>query len=289
MNRFHAVRRRRVSAAAALLAAGALFAVPAARADFPFPPTPREVHREVSGLVHDVLRMLDRIPLEIHGEFAGDLNPFLVGNVYFGPHRHYHETYSFPVWIDGAVSYRPYIYCNHRLYGDYGNYSSRPQFWSDWGEASQGSWCDHHHAYYPTSHACFRPQYRQQYRPQYGPRYDSHYRSGYSSQYGSGHRADHGGDSRYYSAPRTDSRYDGRYGSHNDSRYGSHNGRRNDSRYDSQSRSYGRPNDHYRAPAGSNHGRTYGSRNSERSRNDKHPSQDRKGHDDRDGQGRNRH
>ena len=163
MNRFHAVRRRRVSAAAALLAAGALFAVPAARADFPFPPTPREVHRELSGLVHDVLRTLDRIPLEIHGEFAGDLNPFLAGNVYFAPHRHYHETYNFPVWIDGAVYYRPYVYCNHRLYGDYGDYRSRPQLWGGWGVASQGSWCGHHHAYYPTNHACFRPQYRSQY------------------------------------------------------------------------------------------------------------------------------
>lgn len=279
MNRFHAVRRNRLSATAVLIAAGALFAVPAVRADFPFPPTPRELHQEVRGLVHDVLRTLDRIPLEIHGEFVGDLNPFLVGNVYFASHRHYHETYNFPVWIDGAVYYRPYTYCNHRLYGDHG---ARPQFWSGWGVASQGSWCGHHHAYYPTSHACFRPQHRSY--------YGSDHHSGYPTQYRSGHRSDYRGDSHSYSAPRPDSR--------DNSRYGSHNGSRQDSRYNGYNGSHGRSNDAYRSGSGSDRGRSYGSHNGDRSRNGKHPSQDRKGHDghgghhDRDGgddRGHNRH
>ncbi|MEO7793748.1 MAG: hypothetical protein ABIV06_03160, partial [Thermoanaerobaculia bacterium] len=80
MNRVHAFRSRsRVSAAAVVLAASAFIAGSAARAEFPFPPTPHELHHEVRSLVHGVLRSLDRIPVEIHGGYVGNLAPFLAG------------------------------------------------------------------------------------------------------------------------------------------------------------------------------------------------------------------
>lgn len=245
MNRVHAVRHSRISVAAFLLAAGALFAAPAARADFPFPPTPRELHHEVRELVHDVLRTLDRIPVEIHGEFAGDLDPFLAGSVYFAPHRHYHETYSFPVWIDGAVYYRPYVYCNHRLYGDYG---ARPQFWSGWGEPSQGRWCDHHHAYYPTAHACFHPQsgrrydtghrpaygsgYDSSYRPEYRPQYRPEYRPQYRPEYRPKYPSSHGAGDNSYGRPHSGSHGGSGHGSHSGGGYGSHDRREGEHRHD---------------------------------------------------------
>ncbi|MEO8197354.1 MAG: hypothetical protein ABI689_11610 [Thermoanaerobaculia bacterium] len=225
MNRVPAVCRRIVSPAAALLVAGALFAAPAARADFPFPPTPHELHHELRGLVHDVLRTLDRIPVQIHRDVVGNLGVFLVGNAYYGQHRHYHSTYSFPVWIDGRVDYRPYTYCNDRLYG---SYESRPQFWGGWGEPAHGRWCNHHRAYYPTAHACFRPQYRQSYdsgdyrsrhRPEYGSGYGSGYRPQNHSNYGPGYRS----SQRSHSGSPQGTYYGSRSGSHSGSQYGSHN------------------------------------------------------------------
>ena len=249
MNRVPAVRRHRLSVAA-LFAAGVLFASTGARADFPFPPSPRELHHEVRGLVHDVLRTLDRIPVEIHAELVGDLSPFLAGNVYFAPHRHYHETYSFPVWIDGAVYYRPYVYCNHRLYGDYG---ARPQFWSGWGQASQGHWCEHHRAYYPTGHACFHAQYRRpygsgyrpdydssyrpDYRPQYRPQYDNHYgpqyRPGHRPNYRPQYPSNHGSGYDSHGRPHSGTHGGSGYGSHRGGGYGSHDRRGGEHRHDS--------------------------------------------------------
>lgn len=152
MNRFHAVRHPSLVAATALIAAGGLFAAPAARADFPLP-LPHEIHREVRAHVHDALRTLGRIPAEIHRNHVQNLEVFLGGHVYYAPHRHNHATYNFPVSIDGRVDYRPYSYCNNRLYG---SYPSRPQFWAGWGVPSQGHWCRSHRSYYPSGHSCFR-------------------------------------------------------------------------------------------------------------------------------------
>lgn len=135
------------------VAAGSVSA-PAVRADFPFPPTPREVHRELHSLVHDVLRVLDRIPVEIRVEHRRDLEVFFTGYNYDRGHRHSHATYRFPVWIDGEVEYLPYVYCDDHLYGAY---TSRPQFWRGWGHESEGRWCQAHRAWYPGSHSCFRP------------------------------------------------------------------------------------------------------------------------------------
>jgi hypothetical protein len=186
----------------ALLLATAFVASSAARADFPFPPSPREVHREVHGVVHDVLRSLGRIPAEIHRDHVRHLRTFYAGNAYYGPHRHSHATYNFPVWVGGVVDYRPYVYCNGRLYG---TYAARPQLWSGWGVASQGHWCGHHHAYYPTGHACFRPQRHGSYRPPYRPHsgaqqhapYPSHHGSTSHGGYGHGGHGGHGGSHRH--------------------------------------------------------------------------------------------
>lgn len=230
MNRIHAVRRRnRVLAVAVGIAAGVLFASPAVRADFPFPPTPHELHREVRSLVHDVLRTLDRIPVEIRGGHVGHLEPFLVANTYFGPHRHHHATYSFPVWIDGRVDYRPYVYCNSRLYGTYG---ARPQFWSGWGVESHGRWCGHHHAYYPTAHACFRPQYQRNYGRNYGSHYRQNYGPSYGPQYGTQHGSQHGSQygSHYRSNDR--SRHGAQGQSHDGKRSGGHHRRGSEHQHD---------------------------------------------------------
>ena len=36
--------------------------------------------------------------------------------VWFGPHRHYHEVYAFPVYDEwGQVAYRPHAYCGAAL------------------------------------------------------------------------------------------------------------------------------------------------------------------------------
>jgi hypothetical protein len=187
--RHHRRFGQRVTRFSVLFGAVALFAVPAARADFPFPPNPREVHHEIHAVVHDVLRSLGRIPAQIHRDHVRHLQPFFAGNAYYGPHRHHHATYSFPVWVGGEVSYRPYVYCNGRLHG---SYAVRPQFWSGWGVASQGRWCGHHHAYYPSVHACFRPQHHSSYYPSHGAPYPSHHGSHRGSSHGHrGHGSHH--------------------------------------------------------------------------------------------------
>jgi hypothetical protein len=173
MNRFHAVRCQSIVAATLLVAAGGLFAAPAARADFPLP-LPHEIHREVRAHVHEALRTLGRIPAEIHRSHVRNLEVFLGGNAYYAPHRHHHATYNFPVSVDGGVVYRSYSYCNNRLYG---SYASRPQFWMGWGVPSQGHWCSSHRSYYPTAHSCFR-------RPSRSHGYDSYPRGYRSDSYG---------------------------------------------------------------------------------------------------------
>jgi len=179
--------RQRFSVAVLCLSM-ALLAVPAARADFPFPPTPREVHHEVHAVVHDVLRTLGRVPAEIHRDHVRHLQTFFRSNAYYGPHRHYHATYSFPVWVSGEVFYRPYVYCNGHLYG---SYASRAQFWSGWGVAAQGRWCGHHHAYYPTRHACFRPLQHAPYPSHYGSYQGSSPKTHHG--HGGGHSRDRNG------------------------------------------------------------------------------------------------
>ncbi len=171
-------RQRRMTpagaAGAVVLAAYALLSARAARADFPLP-LPHEIHREVLEHVHDVLRTIGRIPEQILRENVRDLEVFLGGSEYYGPHHHNHLIYNFPVWIDGSFSYRPYTYCNDHLYG---SYDYRPQFWFGWGDESQARWSYERHGYYPYGDGGFQPYGDGRSTPGYSRGFDSrHYDS----------------------------------------------------------------------------------------------------------------
>ena len=57
-----------------------------------------------------------RVPQVIAVEHRGDYRPYFTGRSYYGPHQHYHAAYRFPVWVNGAVTYRSYSYCGDRLF-----------------------------------------------------------------------------------------------------------------------------------------------------------------------------
>ena len=54
------------------------------------------------------------IPRTIH--YGGWHAPYYSSSVYYGPHHHRHTVYRYPVWVDGAVVYRPYAYCGNHLF-----------------------------------------------------------------------------------------------------------------------------------------------------------------------------
>lgn len=56
------------------------------------------------------------VPRRFYAPDAVTYRPWFAGQVYYGPHRHYHASYRFPVMVDGAVVYRPYAYCDDRLF-----------------------------------------------------------------------------------------------------------------------------------------------------------------------------
>lgn len=55
------------------------------------------------------------VPRTIAGH-GGYYQPYYGGRVYYGPHHHYHAYYNFPVYVGGAVAYRPYYYCGDSLF-----------------------------------------------------------------------------------------------------------------------------------------------------------------------------
>lgn len=57
-----------------------------------------------------------RVPQVITVEHRGDYRPYYKGRSYYGPHRHYHNSYRFPVYVNGAVVHRPYAYCGDQLF-----------------------------------------------------------------------------------------------------------------------------------------------------------------------------
>lgn len=137
-------------ATAALLVAGTFFAAAPASAG---PPSPREVHRQVRGHlldvlggIHDLARVLDPIPLFLEVATRGDLEVYFDGQEYYGPHRHYHDVYSFPVLVDGVVVYRPHVYCDARLFSGVGGYYPRNNIYyrSDEFRSHRGYDRDHH-------------------------------------------------------------------------------------------------------------------------------------------------
>ena len=106
--------------AGVLLFTGALAVPRAASAGVP---SPRQVHREIHEHlfdvlegVHDVLRVLDDVPVILDSLARRDFVAYYGGSEYYGPHRHYHEVYRFPIRLDGRVIYRPHAYCGDRLF-----------------------------------------------------------------------------------------------------------------------------------------------------------------------------
>jgi hypothetical protein len=191
-------------------------------------PSPLELHREVRGHVSDVLRGLGRVPDHIERAHERHLQAFFGGREYYGPHRHYHEAYQFPVWVDGDVQYRPYSYCGGRLFG---SVSVRPNLWIDWSLDDGGFFCDHCHGYFPRQHGHFRQTYPRQRYYHYDDR--SRYNNrGYDHR--DRRRDDHRHDSRRDRYRRDDHRNDrhdrGDHRDHRNDRY-DRDDHRND-RYD---------------------------------------------------------
>lgn len=113
--------------AVALFAAGSLLASAPVSAG---PPSPHEVHREIHGHlrhvlggVHDALSVLASIPVMLDLHVHPEYEVYLGGQEYYGPHGHYHPLYRFPIWVDGAVVYRPQVYCGGRLFVAGGGYA----------------------------------------------------------------------------------------------------------------------------------------------------------------------
>jgi hypothetical protein len=215
-----------------LFAAGS-FAAVAARADLP---SPLRIHREVHEHVHDVLSHLVRIPDRIHREHERHLQVFFGGREYYRPHRHEHSIYRFPVWIGDVVEYRPYTYCGDEIFG---GPPVRPRVWVEWGSASYGSWCNHHHGYYPRAHSCFRP-HRDRYIDR---RHD--YRDHRRYNYPYDHSRDRRYDGRRHDRYERHDRYDRR---DRDDRGDRWDRRRDDRRHD-------RDRDHRSRGRGRGHGR----------------------------------
>jgi hypothetical protein len=60
---------------------------------------------------HDVVYVPRVIAVEQRATYA----PYYDRRVYVPAHHHYHTTYSFPVVVNGFVTYRPYTYCGGNL------------------------------------------------------------------------------------------------------------------------------------------------------------------------------
>ena len=56
------------------------------------------------------------VPRWIPTDYRATYHPYFSGQVYYGPHRHYHTVYQFPVFVNGAVVYRPYPYCGDQIF-----------------------------------------------------------------------------------------------------------------------------------------------------------------------------
>jgi len=61
-------------------------------------------------------RHLFELPRVIFNVHLGHYDPYYWGRVYHGGHHHYHAVYAFPVYVDDALLYRPYSYCEGEFY-----------------------------------------------------------------------------------------------------------------------------------------------------------------------------
>ena len=63
---------------------------------------------------HDY-RFVD-VPRHMHAHHRHEFRHAYAGRTYYGPHRHHHVIYRYPVVVGGVVTYRPYSYCNDELW-----------------------------------------------------------------------------------------------------------------------------------------------------------------------------
>jgi hypothetical protein len=80
-----------------------------------------EAHGRGRGHGHSQGRHWDRHPHQVYVphvitvEHRATYEPYYDRRVYVPAHHHYHTTYSFPVVVNGFVTYRPYTYCGGNL------------------------------------------------------------------------------------------------------------------------------------------------------------------------------
>ncbi len=55
-------------------------------------------------------------PVVIRTPHVERYRPYYRGRVHYGPHRHDHYVYYFPLWSDDRYAYRPHYYCSGELY-----------------------------------------------------------------------------------------------------------------------------------------------------------------------------
>lgn len=55
------------------------------------------------------------VPTRIYAKKAYRYDPYFVENAWYGPHRHVHAVYRFPVETRHGIVYRPYGYCDGHL------------------------------------------------------------------------------------------------------------------------------------------------------------------------------
>lgn len=67
------------------------------------------------------------VPTVIVRADVGLYEPYYHGRTWFGPHRHYHTAYYFPVLTERGWQPRPHFYCNGKLHERYIAYSG-PRF-----------------------------------------------------------------------------------------------------------------------------------------------------------------
>lgn len=68
------------------------------------------------------------VPRVILHNHHGWYDPYYAGSAYYGPHRHAHYRYRFPVWVGSTVVYRPYTYCGDSLYVPAPVYAAPPVY-----------------------------------------------------------------------------------------------------------------------------------------------------------------
>lgn len=84
---------------------------------FPSPATAHRGHSKHAprGVAHGHYKHYKSVPRIIASAQRGYYSPYFDGRVYYAPHRHHHARYLFPVFLNGAVVYQPYFYCDSHL------------------------------------------------------------------------------------------------------------------------------------------------------------------------------